>query len=90
MTQNWTLSAGPTKMPLQYYKLALPIEKHHHQTYIVALLIEEMFASYLFYFSLKYSVLHHKDPTRDSQRQGVLIIHTFPAYAARLGLTATM
>ena len=44
--------ARPTKMPLQYYKLALPIEKHHHQTYLFELLIEERFASYLFDFSL--------------------------------------
>ena len=37
--------AWPTKKPLQYYKLALPIEQHH-QTYIFmifALLTEERF-----------------------------------------------
>ena len=27
-----SVCAGHTKMPRQYYKLALPIEKHHHQT----------------------------------------------------------
>ena len=41
--------AGPTKMHLQHYKLALPIKKHH-QTYLFALLIEERFAWYLFDF----------------------------------------
>ena len=33
-----TFLAGPTKMPLQYNKLVLSIEKHNQQTYIFALL----------------------------------------------------
>ena len=45
----FTFLAGPTKMPLQYNKLVLPIEKHHQQTYIFALLIEEWFAWYLIF-----------------------------------------
>ena len=41
--------AGPTVMPPQYYKLALLIVKHHHQTYK---LTEEIFAWYSLQFSL--------------------------------------
>ena len=81
--------AGPTKRPPQYYKLALPVEKHHHPTYIFALLIEERFI-FIWFYPLKYNVLHHKNPIRDSQRQGALIIGAFPAHAAWLGLTATI
>ena len=46
------LIAWPTKMPQQYYKLALPIEKHL-QTYIFALLTEERFAWDIFDFPCK-------------------------------------
>ena len=67
--------AGPTKMHLKRYKLALPIEKHHHQTYVFALLIEERFAWYLFdFFAVRYSILLYKDSIRDSQRQCTLNI----------------
>ena len=46
------LIAWPTKMPQQYYKLALPIEKHL-QTYIFALLTEERVAWDIFDFPCK-------------------------------------
>ena len=45
---------------------------------------------FIWFFPVRYSVLHHRDPIRDSQRQIPLIIDAFPAHAAWLGLTATM
>ena len=82
--------AEPTKMTVQHYALALPIEsimvKH---TYLYCWLKKDWPAIHLIFSPVRYSVLHHKDPIKDSQRQGALIIDAFPAHAAWLGLTAT-
>ena len=84
-------SAEHTKMPVQYYEFALSIEsimiKH---TYLQCWLKKDLPDIHLIFFPVRCSFLHHKVLIRNSQRQGALIIDAFPAYAALLGLTATM
>ena len=71
-------------MTVQYiYELALSIEsimiKH---TYLYCWLKKDWPVLHLIFFPVRCDVLHHKDPIRESQRQGALIIDAFPAHVA--------
>ena len=71
--------AGPTRTMLQYYKFV-------HWTassniHICTVDLRKICLIFIWFFPVRYCVLHHKDPIRDSQRQGVLIIDAFPAHA---------
>ena len=77
-------------MPVQYYEFVLSIESIIiKDTYLHCWLKKDL-PDIHFFFPVRCSFLHHKDLIRNSQKQGDLIIYAFPAYAAWLGLTATM
>ena len=79
---------GPTKMHLQHYKLALPIEKHH-QTYLPYLhfwLNKGLLDIYLIFFPFKIEYSASQGPCQRQSEAGGFDHWCFPAYAAWLGL----